>query len=251
MEWHSTMCVSFWAVVYLARVHDTMGEEDDKEHLSFLPVHGPQLSSLFTIIVTESWAFASCVMHVNRTVLFATKVCVLNNVLLFVGAFVWDEHVGFKPADNLVGLGSLQCIGCHRNCCIWTSVCGYILCVRACTFMARVHMSSCSLHSIRSKETKGVKMFPTKTSRVVGMVVCVCKATGSCMVKPTGGNIQELGGAFRNIVATQSTFAASRHTLDTFSSSLHLFHAATCHFRSTDHHPYMWSWGNPFRFRSV
>ena len=30
-------------------------------------------------------------------------------------------------------------------------------------------------------------MFPTKTSRDVGMVDCVSDATGSCMEKPTGG----------------------------------------------------------------
>ena len=50
-----------------------------------------------------------------------------------------------------------------------------------------VHMSSCSLHSIKSKETRGVKMFPTKTSRDVGMVDGVSDATGSCMEKATGG----------------------------------------------------------------
>ena len=32
-----------------------------------------------------------------------------------------------------------------------------------------------------------VKMFPTKTSRDVGMVDCVSDATGSCMEKPAGG----------------------------------------------------------------
>ena len=78
--------------------------------------------------------------------------------------------------------GSLWHMGWH----IWTCVCGSILLVQACTFMARVHMS-CSLHSIKSKETRGVKMFPTKTSRDVGMVDCVSDATGSCMEKPAGG----------------------------------------------------------------
>ena len=53
-------------------------------------------------------------------------------------------------------------------------------------YMVRVHMS-CSLHSLKSKETRGVKMFPTKTSRDVGMVGCVSEAMGSCMEKPTGG----------------------------------------------------------------
>ena len=52
-------------------------------------------------------------------------------------------------------------------------------------YMACVHMS-CSLHSIKSKETRGVKMFPTKTGRDVGMVDGVSDATGSCMERPTG-----------------------------------------------------------------
>ena len=74
----------------------------------------------------------------------------------------------------------------HGNCHIWTCVCGSVLLVQACTYMARVHMS-CSLCSVKSTETRGVKMFPTKTSSDVGMVDCVSEATGSCMEKPTGG----------------------------------------------------------------
>ena len=58
-----------------------------------------------------------------------------------------------------------------------------ILLVQACLYMARVHMS-CSLHYIKSRETKGVIMFSTETSRDVGMVDCVwCHCTES----PTGG----------------------------------------------------------------
>ncbi len=37
-------------------------------------------------------------------------------------------------------------------------------------------------------------MFPSKTSRDVGMVDGVSDATGSCMEKPTGGKVQEQGG---------------------------------------------------------
>ena len=42
---------------------------------------------------------------------------------------------------------------------------GSILLVQACMYMACAHMSSCSLCSIKSKETRVVKMFPTETSR--------------------------------------------------------------------------------------
>ena len=63
---------------------------------------------------------------------------------------------------------------CHWDKC----VCGSIRLVQARMYMARVHMS-CSLHSIKSKETRGVKMFPTKTSRDVGMVDCVSVVSGS------------------------------------------------------------------------
>ena len=48
--------------------------------------------------------------------------------------------------------------------------------------MARTNMS-CSLHSIKSKETRGVKMFPTKTSTDVAMVDSVSVATAGCMEK--------------------------------------------------------------------
>ena len=37
------------------------------------------------------------------------------------------------------------------------------------------------------KEQRGGKMFPTKTSRDVGIVDSVSDATGSSMEKPTGG----------------------------------------------------------------
>ena len=53
-------------------------------------------------------------------------------------------------------------------------------------YMAHVHMT-CGLHSVKSTGTRGVKMFPTKTSSNVEMVGCVSEATGSCMEKPTGG----------------------------------------------------------------
>ena len=66
-------------------------------------------------------------------------------------------------------------------------------------------------------------MFPTKTSRDVGMVDGVSDATGSCMEKPTGENVQEQGGVFCDSVTTQSTFAAFQDTL-------------WIHF----HHPYIW-----------
>ena len=39
----------------------------------------------------------------------------------------------------------------------------------------RLKLSECSLHSIKSKETREVKMFSTKTSRDVGMVPSVSK----------------------------------------------------------------------------
>ena len=73
-----------------------------------------------------------------------------------------------------------------RNCHIRPCVHGSILLVQARMYTAHVYIS-CSLHSIKSKETRGVKMFPTKTSRDVGMVDCVSDATGIGMEKPTGG----------------------------------------------------------------
>ena len=66
-------------------------------------------------------------------------------------------------------------------------------------------------------------MFPTKTSRDVGMVDGVSDATGSSMEKPTGGKKIQEQGVFHDIVPTQSTFANSRHIL-------------WIHF----HHPYIW-----------
>ena len=50
-------------------------------------------------------------------------------------------------------------------------------------------------------------MFPSKTSRDVGMVDDVSDATGSCMEKPTGEKVQEQGGLFHDSVTTLSTFA--------------------------------------------
>ena len=66
--------------------------------------------------------------------------------------------------------------------------CSSILLVQAGMYIAQrhAHMSSCSLHCIKSKETRGVKMFPTKTSRDVGMVDGVSDATGRSMKKQTG-----------------------------------------------------------------
>ena len=101
-------------------------------------------------------------------------------------------------------------MGCHRNCHIWPCVCGSIPLVQAGMYTAQrhVHMSSCSLHSIKSEETRGVKMFPTKTSRDVGMVDGVSDATGSCMENQLVEKVQEQGGVFCDSVTTRSTFAA-------------------------------------------
>ena len=66
-------------------------------------------------------------------------------------------------------------------------------------------------------------MFPTKTSRDVGMVDGVSDATGSCMEKQLVEKGQEQGGVYRDIVPTWSTFAGFKtHTLYTRSPSLHL-----------------------------
>ena len=66
-------------------------------------------------------------------------------------------------------------------------------------------------------------MFPTKTSRDVGMVDDVSDATGSCMEKPTGGK----SPGTRRCIPCQCNKPSqhslpSRHTLDTLSPSLHL-----------------------------
>jgi len=44
------------------------------------------------------------------------------------------------------------------------------------------------MHCVHAKKlmNQGTKMFPSKTSRDVGMVDGVSDATGSCMEKPTG-----------------------------------------------------------------
>ena len=54
------------------------------------------------------------------------------------------------------------------------------------TAQRHADMSSCSFHSIKCKDTRGVKMFPTRTSRDVGMVNDVSDTTGSSMKKQTG-----------------------------------------------------------------
>ena len=110
----------------------------------------------------------------------------------------------------------------HGNCHIWTCVCGSVLSVPACTYTARVHMTSCSLHSVKSTETRGVKLFPTKTSSDAGMVDCVSDATGSCMEKTTGKKGQEQGVVFRNVTTCQH-WPAWRHIL-----------------WIRFHHPYIW-----------
>ena len=67
------------------------------------------------------------------------------------------------------------------------TVCGSILLVQAGMYIAQRHVHvSCSLHLIKSKETRGVKMFPTKTSRDVGMVDGVSDSTGSRRKRQTG-----------------------------------------------------------------
>ena len=63
-------------------------------------------------------------------------------------------------------------------------------------------------------------MFPTETGRGVGMVDCVSDA--AAQNKQLVEKVQEQGGVFRDIVATQSTFTFKTHTLDTLSPSLHL-----------------------------
>ena len=101
--------------------------------------------------------------------------------------------------------------------------------------MARVHTSSCSLRSVKSKERRGVKMFPTKTSWDVRKVDGVCNVTGSCMEKPTGGKslgtrtcipwqcnnpvnirsgniLMQLGSVYRSALLT-STFSEISHLL--------------------------------------
>ena len=68
------------------------------------------------------------------------------------------------------------------------TVCGSILLFQDGMYIAQRHVNmSCSLRSIKSKETRGVKMFPTKTSRDVGMVDGASDSTGSSMKKQTGG----------------------------------------------------------------
>ena len=46
-------------------------------------------------------------------------------------------------------------------------------------------------------------MFPTETSRDVGMVDYVSDATGSSMEKPTGGKSPGKGGVFYDSVTTR------------------------------------------------
>ena len=104
--------------------------------------------------------------------------------------------------------GSLWHMGCHTNCHIQTCVCGSIHLVQACMYMVHVHMS-CSLHYIKSKETRGVKMFPTETSRDVGMVtVSDAAARKNQLVE----KVQEQGGVFRDIVAP-GQHSPSKHIL--------------------------------------
>ena len=109
-------------------------------------------------------------------------------VLPFLHAFLVDENVRVQAIANLAGCmahSDTWDVIESRNCHSWTCVHGSILLVQARMYTAHVDMS-CSLHSIESKETRGVKMFPTKTSRDVGMVDCVSDTTGIGMEKPTG-----------------------------------------------------------------
>ena len=95
---------------------------------------------------------------------------------------------------------------CHRNGHIWLCVCSSILLVQACMYMACAHMLSCSLCSTKRTETRGVKMFPTKTSRDVRMVDGVSDATGRS--KTNWWKKSRNKEVFRDSVTTQSTFAA-------------------------------------------
>ena len=66
-------------------------------------------------------------------------------------------------------------------------------------------------------------MFPTKTSRDVGMVDSVSDATGSCMENQLVEKVQEQGGVYRDIVPPGQHSPVSRHIL--------------C---IRFHHPYIW-----------
>ena len=57
-------------------------------------------------------------------------------------------------------------------------------------------------------------MFPTQTSRDIGMVNGVSDATGSCMKNQLVEKVQEQGGVFSDSVTTQSTFTAFKTHLE-------------------------------------
>ena len=83
-----------------------------------------------------------------------------------------------------------------------------------------MHNNHCILWT---NSTRGVKMFPTKTSRDVGMVNGVSDATGSSMEKPTG---RKSPGTRRCILWQCSNLVNIRCLQDTL----------WIHF----HHPYIW-----------
>ena len=79
----------------------------------------------------------------------------------------------------------------------------FTLIIELCLVQGACVCMSCSLQSIKSTETRGVKTFPTKTSRDVGMVHCISETTGSCMEKLTGTKRPRTRRCICNILATQ------------------------------------------------
>ena len=91
--------------------------------------------------------------------------------------------------------------------------------VSSLAFSARLHVPQCSLHSRKSKETRGVKMFSTKTRRDVGMVLCVSEEHVCLHGKTNWWKNSRNKKGYHSMLTNRGEHSATSYVKDTLDTS--------------------------------